>query len=233
MIPAIDVMGGRAVFLVGGRPETAEVVSDDPTALARSWQRRGARRLHVVDLDAALGRGENREAVRSILREIAVPVQVGGGLRDESALREILGTGAASAIVGTRAIRDAAWLRDMAVRFPSRLILALDRDSRGLLVEGWQRASTADARGLVDLANELPLEGVLFTDVVREGRLRGVGDADEALLRRCSRPRIAAGGVAGPGDLRTLRRAGYDHAVVGKALYSGALDLEQAEEAMR
>lgn len=233
MIPAVDVMGGRAVFLVAGHPETAEVVADDPVALAREWQRRGAKRLHVVDLDAALGRGENRDVVRSILRDLAIPAQVGGGLRDEAALREVLSIGATKAIVGTRAIRDAGWLRDMAVRFPCRLILALDRDARGVLVDGWRRAARADPAALVKVANGLPLDGVLFTNVAREGQLQGVGRADEALVRRCTKSRIASGGVASLGDVRALQRAGYDHVVVGKALYTGHLDFTRAEEAMR
>lgn len=233
MIPAIDMMGGRAVFLVGGRPETARVVSEDPVALARDWQRRGAKRLHLVDLDAALDAGGNRDLVREVLRELTIPVQVGGGLRDEAVLREVLSNGAAKAVVGTRAIRDPDWLRDMAVRFPSRLILALDRDARGVLVEGWRRAARADPYDLVERANRLPLDGVLFTNVAREGRLEGVGDADEPFVRRCTKSRIASGGVASLADVRALRRAGFDHVVVGKALYTGHVNFERAEEAMR
>jgi len=233
VIPAIDVMRGRAVFLVGGRPETAEVVSDDPAGVARLWQRRGATRLHVVDLDAALGTGENTDAVRTILREVAIPIQVGGGLRDEAALREVLSRGATRAVVGTRAVRDEDWLRDMAVRFPCRLILALDRDARGVLVEGWRRAATADPRRLIEAANRIPLDGVLFTNVAREGRLQGVGDPEEPLVRRCARDRIASGGVTTLDDVRALRRVGFDHVVIGKALYTGHVAFERAEEAMR
>ncbi|MFA5896783.1 MAG: 1-(5-phosphoribosyl)-5-[(5-phosphoribosylamino)methylideneamino] imidazole-4-carboxamide isomerase [Thermoplasmata archaeon] len=232
MIPAIDLLGSRAVFLVGGRRETAEVVSGDPVALALEWQRRGAKRLHVVDLDAALGSGENRDVVKAILRAVTIPVQVGGGLRDEDGLRDVLSSGASKAIVGTRAIRDPDWLRSMAVRFPSRLILALDRDARGLLLEGWQRSAAADPLQLIDLANALPLDGVLFTNVAVEGRLQGVGPATDDLVLRCSRPRIAAGGVTDRRDVEALRRAGYDHVVVGKALYAGTLDLEETQEAI-
>ena len=232
MIPAIDLLKGEAVVLVGGRPETAEPVSDDPVALARSWQRRGARRLHLVDLDAALGSGENRDLVRQVLRGVTVPVQVGGGLRDEDALREALATGAANAIVGTRAVRDPSWLEAMAVRFPSRLILALDRDERGVLVEGWKHGTSADPAGLVELANRVPLAGVLFTNVAVEGRLGGVGDVRDNLVERCSRTRIAAGGATTLADLQSLRAAGFDHVVVGKALLAGSIPFERAQEAM-
>ena len=233
MIPAIDLLDAHAVFLVGGRRGTEEVVSDDPVSLAREWQRRGAKRLHLVDLDAAMGSGDNGGVVREILRSVTIPVQVGGGLHDEDAIRDALRSGAAWAIVGTRAVKDPAWLRTVSVRFPSRLILALDRDERGVLVDGWQRAADADPGALVDLANRLPLDGVLFTDVAVEGRLAGVGSAADDLVRRCARVRIAAGGATRPEDLRALRLAGFDHAVVGKALYRGRLDLARAEEAMR
>ncbi len=220
------------MFLEGGKRETAEVVSADPIALAGEWQRRGAKRLHVIDLDAAFGSGENRDLVRVILRSVAIPVQVGGGLRDEDTVRDVLASGAAKAIVGTRAIQDPEWLRVTAVRFPSRIILAVDRDARGILVEGWQRPVARDPSLLLDLANGLPLDGVLFTNVATEGRLRGIGDARDPLVGRCRHPRIAAGGATTIEDLRALRRAGYDHVVVGKALHAGTLDLARAEEVM-
>jgi len=218
------------VFLVGGKRGTEEVVPERPADLARAWQRRGARRLHVVDLDGAMGSGDNRDLVAKILRAVTIPVQVGGGLRSEDAIREVLHLGAAHAIVGTRAVLDPAWLRSMTTRFPSRLILALDRDPRGVLVDGWQRASSSDPRSLVDLANGLPLEGVLFTDVAVEGRLRGVAAGTDDLVRRCTKPRIAAGGATTLKDLRLLRDEGFDHVVVGKALLAGTLDFDEAQE---
>jgi len=231
VIPAIDLMGGQAVFLVGGRRGTAEVVSPDPVRLAETWQRRGADRLHVVDLDAAMGTGENRDLLVRLLRRVTIQVQVGGGLRDEESLHDVLSSGAARAIVATRAIRDFEWLRAMAVRFPSRLILALDRDRRGVLVEGWRTAAEADPEALIDETNRLPLEGVLFTDVTREGRLQGVGRTDD-LVRRCTGVRIAAGGATTLDDLRRLRSAGFDHVVVGRAFRPGGLDFDEAREAM-
>ena len=232
MIPAIDLLAGRAVFLTGGERGTEEVVADDPVVLAREWQRRGARRLHVVDLDAAIGSGENRDVVRRILRAVTVPVQAGGGLRDEPAIRDVLAAGASWAIVGTRAVREPEWVRAMAVRFPSRLILALDRDERGVLVEGWKHGTSADPAGLVELANRVPLAGVLFTNVAVEGRLGGVGDVRDNLVERCSRTRIAAGGATTLADLQSLRAAGFDHVVVGKALLAGSIPFERAQEAM-
>jgi len=232
MIPSIDLLDGRAVVLVGGRRETEDVVSDRPVDLALSWQRRGAKRLHVVDLNAAWGMGDNREVIRSILRAVAIPVQTGGGLRDEDALRAVFAWGASRALVGTRAVQEPDWLRAMTVRFPGRLILALDRDERGVVIDGWRRVAAVDPRKLIDLANRLPLTGVLFTDVGSEGRLRGMKDIPRDLVQRCLRERIAAGGATTVEDLRNLRDAGFDHAVVGKALYSGALDFAQAQEVM-
>jgi len=232
VIPSIDLLDGRAVVLVRGRRGTEEVVSDRPVDLALSWQRRGARRLHVVDLEAAWGEGDNREVVRSILRAVAIPVQTGGGLRDEDALREAFAWGASRVLVGTRAVQEPDWLRAMAVRFPGRLILAVDRDERGVVIDGWRRVAAVDPRRLIDVANRLPLAGVLFTDVASEGRLRGMRDIPRGLVRRCLHERIAAGGAAAVRDLRKLRDAGFDHAIVGKALYTGALDFAQAQEVM-
>lgn len=232
MIPAIDLLGGRPVFLRGGEPDTATIVSADPVSLARSWQDAGARRLHLVDLDAAFGRGDNGRLVRTILRSVAIPVQVGGGLRDEGAIRDLLGNGAAAVVVGTRALEEPDWLRTVAVRFPSRILLALDRDPRGALVDGWRRVSRRAPGESLGIANGVPLAGVLFTNVSAEGRLRGVGDPRDALVRRCRHPRIAAGGVTTLRDVVALRRAGYDHVIVGKAFHAGTLDFARAEEAM-
>lgn len=232
MIPAIDLLEGLAVFLEGGKRDTAQVVSDDPVTLAREWQRRGAKRLHVVDLDAAMGSGDNRDLVRDILRAVAIPVQVGGGLRDEASVRQILAAGAAKAIVGTRAVLDPGWLRSVAVRFPSRVILAVDREARGVLVEGWRRAAARNPAVLLQTANGLPLDGVLFTNVAVEGRMRGLGTVRDPLVDRCRRTKIAAGGATTVEDLRRLKEVGFDHVVVGRALHAGLLDLAEAAEVM-
>lgn len=226
-------MEGQAVFLAGGRRDTIEVVSKDPPGLAKAWQDRGATRLHVIDLDAAMGEGENRATVRSILRSARIPIQVGGGLRDEESLHDILGYKTASALIGTRAVQDRSWLKEMAAQFPSRLILALDRDERGVLVDGWRRAVTTNPRDLIDLTNRLPIGGVLFTNVAVEGQLRGVGDPKDNLVGRCVHETIAAGGVTTTKDIQLLQLVGYDSVVVGRALYGGTLDFRQAEEAMR
>ncbi len=232
MIPAIDLLGGRAAFMVGGKPGTEQIVSEQPVSLALEWERRGAKRLHVVDLDAAMGIGDNRDLLQSILMAVKVSVQVGGGLRDQESLEYILSHGASWAIIGTRAILDPEWLRSITLLFPGKLILALDQDGSGLLVKGWREAASVEPTRMIELANMLPLGGVLFTNVAAEGRLGGVGEIHQEILCQCVHERIAAGGVSTVEDLRTLRRAGFAHVIVGKAFNAGGLDFHQAEEAM-
>lgn len=225
VVPAIDLANGRAVFLERGTPGTESPVVGDPTEWARRWERAGAVRLHLIDLDRALGRGDNSRTVRAILAETRLPVQVGGGLRTTEDVETLLtGSPRTRAIVGTRALREPAWLERLARRWPERLVVALDRDQRGLRVEGWREGVAGPVAPRVEWANGLPLAGVLFTDIPREGRLEGVAPRRSRLVAMCRHPRIAAGGVAGPEDLERLRRSGYDAAVVGKALYEGRLE---------
>src|SRR6187399_1242029 len=139
VIPAIDLRGGYCVQLVGGDYAEERVRLDDPPAVARDWVRDGFSRLHVVDLDAATGRGANREVIREILRDASVPVQVGGGIREEAQIDRLLDDGATWVVVGTRAIEDEGWRAEMAHRFPGRIIVAADVRDRSVVTRGWSR----------------------------------------------------------------------------------------------
>jgi phosphoribosylformimino-5-aminoimidazole carboxamide ribotide isomerase len=222
---AIDLKGGRVVQLVGGRPDAERVSLPDPVAVARDWEGAGFRSLHVVDLDGALGSGGNRAAIHGILENATVPVQVGGGIRSTAAVAELLEAGAAAVVVGTRAIEDGAWLSEIASRWPGRVVLAADVRGDEVVVRGWTAGSGARPADLFDRAADLPLAGVLVTDVGREGRMEGV---DAPLFRRLARATthrlLASGGIAGPADLAALRGAGAAGAVLGMALYTGAVD---------
>jgi phosphoribosylformimino-5-aminoimidazole carboxamide ribotide isomerase len=217
--------------MVGGKLGTERIVSDDPVKLAVEWEQRGAKRLHLVDLDAVMGTGSNRDLLGSILASVKIPIQVGGGLRTRESLENLFSRGASRVVVGTRAIKDPDWLRSMALLFPEKIVLALDYKSSELLVEGWREKSNVKPETMIALANKLPLGSVLFTDVEVEGRLGGIGNIPQVLLRLCRHEKIASGGVSGLEDLQALRRAGFDHAIVGKALYAG-LDFDEAEGAM-
>jgi phosphoribosylformimino-5-aminoimidazole carboxamide ribotide isomerase len=227
--PAVDLRGGRVVQWVGGRPETEAVSLPDPLAVARRWEALGFAALHVVDLDAALGSGGNREVVAALLAAATVPVQVGGGVRSEERVDELLAAGAARVVVGTRAVGDLPWLRRIAATRPGKIVVAADCRAGEVVTHGWVAGSgIAVDRFLGDLG-DLPLAGILVTDVDREGRRCGVdGELFGRLVAASGLPLLAAGGIGGNADLDVLRAAGVAGAVVGMALYTGALDVGAA-----
>lgn len=228
LVPAIDVLGGRVVRLVRGRPGTESVYSDDPARVAQAFARGGAGLLHVVDLDAALGTGDNREAIAGVIRASGVAVQVGGGLRTLAAVGAMVEAGAARVVVGTEAVADPGFLEEAVASFGDRVVAALDTDGRRVLVQGWTEA----AGPLEAVLGALEAAGAprfLVTAVARDGTL---GGPDLALYRRVAaltdRPVLASGGVRHAGDLRALAATGVEGAVVGRALHEGALSLADA-----
>ena len=223
--PAVDLRGGRVVQLVGGRPEDERVSLPDPVAVARRWVADGFRALHVVDLDAALGSGSNRDAIFAILEQVDVPVQVGGGVRDDESADTLLKAGAARVIVGTRAVEDHAWLETLAARWPGRIVVAADIRDGIVVTRGWTEGTGLEATNFLERLDPLPLGGILVTDVSREGRMQGA-DADRfaALAAATRHPLLASGGIRDIHDLHELARRGVAGAVLGMALYTGALD---------
>ncbi len=224
-IPAIDLRGGRVVQLVGGRPEAERVSLPDPAAVARSWTEHGFSMLHVVDLDAALGTGDNRSGIAAVIGAVDVPVQVGGGVRSDEAAEELLDAGAARVVVGTRAIEDQLWLQQLATRHTGRIVVAADVRDRTIVTHGWTESTALLASEFIATLTDLPLAGVLVTDVGREGRMEG---ADvvlfETLNDASAHPLLAAGGISESADLTALAGIGVHGAVLGMALYTGALD---------
>src|SRR5262249_41067695 len=172
-IPAVDLRDGACVQLVGGDYQAEKVRLPDPVAVARKWATHGFGRLHVVDLDAATGRGSNREAIYRIIREFSGQVQVGGGIRTDGDVQAYLNASAAWVVVGTGAIQDPAWLADNAARHPGKLIVAADVRERRVVTHGWQQSTAADVVDLVRNLSGVPLAGILVTAVHREGQLRG------------------------------------------------------------
>ncbi len=198
---------------------------DDPLAVAREWARHGFRRLHVVDLDAALAKGSNRELVRDILREQTAEVQVGGGLRTEDAVRDMLDDGAQYAIVGTRALEDMDWLAELAHDNPGEIIVAADVRERRVTTRGWQQTLPRNIIDVVEELNAFPLAALLVTAVHREGQLQGTDlPLMEDVVDAADFPVFAAGGVGSVGDLHALQDRGVAGVVIGMALYTGAID---------
>jgi len=224
-IPAVDLRDSACVQLVGGSYKEERIRLDNPVEVARSWAHFGFARVHVVDLDAATGRGSNLSIVRSILSELDVPVQVGGGVRSGDMVEELLEAGATNVIVGTRALEEMEWLAGIAGSHPGEIIVACDVRERRVTTRGWVRTLPVDILDAVDELNSLPLAGLLVTAVHREGQMQGTDlPLMEDVAEASHFPVYASGGVASMQDLRALEHRGIAGVVIGMALYTGALD---------
>ena len=231
LIPAIDLRGGRCVRLLQGRLEDETVFSEDPVATARGWQTQGAPRLHVVDLDGAFGgRPAQTDIIRAIIAALGIPVQVGGGLRDAASVQRVLDAGARWAVVGTRAALDPAFLGEICDAFPGQIIVSVDASDGKVAVDGWKRVLELEATSLARDAAAAGAAAVLYTDIARDGTERGPNIwSTEAVARAAGIPLLASGGVGSLDDIRQLATIpGVEGAIVGRALYSGAVDLRRA-----
>ena len=231
VIPAVDLRAGKCVQLVGGSYDNESLRLDNPAEVARGWTQQGFQRLHVVDLDAATGRGSNAELVREILRDVEASFQVGGGVRESDDIERLLGEGADRVVIGTRALTEPWWLEEMTGGFPGQLIVAADVRGRQVVTHGWSRTRGRDVLSYIEELNELPLAGVLVTAVHLEGQMQG---ADlflmDDVVERSAHPVIASGGIASALDLRNLDERGVSAAVIGMALYTGVLDARSVAE---
>jgi phosphoribosylformimino-5-aminoimidazole carboxamide ribotide isomerase len=224
-LPAVDLRGGRCVQLVGGRPEEEKVSLRDPSRVAARWWETGFRHLHVVDLDAAMGTGNNDRLVREVIAGTAAESQVGGGVRSDERADALFARGAHRVVVGTRAVDDPEWLERLARRHPGRIVVAADVRGGLVLRKGWTESSSLTVGAFLASLAGLPLAAVLCTDVDREGRMQGI-DLDEmkAVIEAASHPVMVSGGITSLQDLDALARAGAHAAVLGMALYTGRLD---------
>ena len=232
VIPAIDLRGGRCVRLRQGRAEEETVFSEDPVATARDWQAQGALRLHVVDLDGAFaGRPVQTDMIRAVVAALDIPVQVGGGLRDLDAVAAVLGAGARWAVVGTRAALDPAFLGSVCEAHEDRVIVAVDAVDGRVAVDGWKRVLDLEATALARDAGAAGAAAILYTDVARDGTQVGPNVwTTEAVARAAGIPVLASGGVGALDDIRQLAAlTGVEGVIVGRALYSGAVDLRRAQ----
>jgi len=224
-VPAVDLRGGRCVQLVGGDPADERVSLPDPVAAAERWYACGFGALHVVDLDAALGTGDNALVVERIVSATAAETQVGGGIRDDARADTLLAAGAERIVVGTRALDDPDWLARLAARHPGRVVIALDTRDGTVLRKGWTEAAEVGLDTLLETLAPLPLAGILSTDVEREGRLGGIDrSVSAALIARSPHPVWISGGVTTLDELAHLEAAGARGVVVGMALYTGMMD---------
>ncbi len=236
LIPAIDIKDGKCVRLRQGRMQDDTIYSEDPLAMAARWVEAGARRLHIVDLNGATkGRPVNAEVIHRICEQYPnIPIQVGGGIRDEDTIQQYLDAGASYVIIGTKAVTAPHFVADVCMEFPSHIIVGLDVKDNRVAIEGWSKLSRHDA---VDLAQKFEEDGVaaiVFTDISRDGMLNGVNlDATVAFARELAIPVIASGGVTNLDDIRALcavESEGIPAAITGRAIYEGSLDFAEAQK---
>jgi phosphoribosyl isomerase A len=234
LLPAVDVAGGQAVRLVQGAAGT-ETSYGDPVAAALAWQAAGASWIHLVDLDAAFGRGSNAELLATVVARLDVAVELSGGIRDDASLAAALATGCARVNVGTAALERPGWVRAIIAEHGDRVAVGLDVRGTKLAARGWTSAGGDLHEALARLDGD-GCQRFVVTDVTKDGTLAGPNlDLLRAVCARTTRPVIASGGVSSLDDLRalaTLAPLGVEGAIVGKALYAGAFTLEEALEAV-
>jgi phosphoribosylformimino-5-aminoimidazole carboxamide ribotide isomerase len=228
--PAIDIRNGRCVRLVQGDYSRETVFSDDPVSVAQRWVAEGADRLHLVDLDGAkAGRPVNGPVVRRIVESVPVPCQLGGGIRSEGDLGEVLAWGVRWAVLGSKALSDPAWVRSAAGQHPGRIVLGLDARDGLVATDGWTNTSRVRAADLLRQVQDAPLAAVVYTDIARDGMMSGPNTDALAELRAATQlPVIASGGVSTLEQVRRLAEAGTFGCVIGRALYEGSISLPEA-----
>ena len=236
LIPAIDLKDGKCVRLRQGRMEDFTIFSDDPVAMAARWIEAGARRLHLVDLNGAFaGQPVNAKVIRQIADAFPdLPLQVGGGVRDEETVETYLNAGVQFVIIGTKAVREPHFVSDLCLEYPGHIIVGLDAKDGKVALEGWSKLSKHDVIDMAHIFERDGVEAVIFTDIVRDGMMGGVNiPATFKLAKSISIPVIASGGVSSLEDIRALREVADDGimgAIIGRALYEGKLDLTSAQQ---
>ena len=234
IIPAVDIKSGRCVRLYQGNYQQETVYSDDPIATARGWQERGARRLHVVDLDGAeQGRPVNLGIISSIAEELDIPVQVGGGIRSAQVAHTLLESGVGRVVLGTAAVRDQNLVTQLLnTHGTERVVVAVDAQNGQVSIEGWKRGTSVGAYELVGVMEGIGVARFIYTDISRDGTLSHPNfEAINQLVKRTGPAVIASGGVSSARDIERLSTTGIEGVIVGKALYTGDLDLAEALEA--
>ncbi|WP_439543708.1 1-(5-phosphoribosyl)-5-[(5-phosphoribosylamino)methylideneamino]imidazole-4-carboxamide isomerase [Hyphomicrobium sp.] len=233
LFPAIDLKDGQCVRLKLGDMNAATVFNDDPAAQARTFEQQGFSYLHIVDLNGAFeGRPVNAAAVDAILKAIKMPAQLGGGIRDLATVENWLDRGIRRVILGTAAVRDPAFVRDACKRFPGRIAVGIDAKGGKVAVEGWAETSELTAIELASRFEDAGVAAIIYTDIDRDGVLKGLNlESTAELARSTSIPVIASGGLASIDDVKALLRPEYamlEGAITGRALYDGRIDPAEA-----
>jgi phosphoribosylformimino-5-aminoimidazole carboxamide ribotide isomerase len=230
VIPAIDLRDGQCVRLLQGRYDRQITYNDDPAEQARRFHADGARWLHIVDLDGAkAGRPVNTASIAAIVSLGLLKIEVGGGIRDEASIRELLDLGVTRVIIGTKAVSDFDWFSEMARQFPGRLVLGLDARGSMVATHGWLQDSSLSLLEFATQADKLSLAAIIYTDIAKDGMLTGPNiERTAAVVVAVRTPVIASGGVKDAEDIRRLKPFGVAGVIVGRSLYEGTLTLPDA-----
>jgi phosphoribosylformimino-5-aminoimidazole carboxamide ribotide isomerase len=231
IIPAIDLKDGVCVRLQQGRKDAVTVYSRDAAGTAKKWEGMGARVLHVVDLDGAFsGSQQNLNKIMEIRKSVKMTIEVGGGIRNITAVDRLISAGIDRVIIGTAAIEDPSFVMDACNKFPGRIFIGIDAKDGKVAVKGWEEVSSIDAKELAKRVETVGIAGIIYTDIARDGMLTGPNiPALEDMVRTVKIPVIASGGIATIDDIQALLKIrGLWGAITGKAIYSGSLDLKEA-----
>jgi phosphoribosylformimino-5-aminoimidazole carboxamide ribotide isomerase len=238
IIPAIDLKDGRCVRLQQGDMESATVFSEDPAAMAKHWAEQGARRLHIVDLNGAVaGKPKNEKVIREMIAAVgdALPIQLGGGIRDLDTIESYIDAGVGFVIIGTAAVKNPGFLHDACYAFPGHIIVGLDAKDGKVAVEGWSKMTGHDVVDLGKKFEDYGVEALVYTDIGRDGMLTGVNvEATLKLAQAIKIPIIASGGLSSVKDVQAVCKLvpeGIVGAIAGRALYEGKLDFRKAQAA--
>jgi len=237
LIPAIDIKNGQCVRLRQGRMDEVTVFSEDPVAMAQRWVDEGAERLHLVDLDGAV-RGEpvNLRVIEQIAAAVDVPIQAGGGVRDEDTVQRYIEAGVDYVIIGTKAVNTPHFMRDLCLEYPRRIFVGIDARDGRVAVNGWNKLSRYSALDVASQCEYDGVEAIIYTDISRDGMMKGFNaDATAELARNVTTPVIASGGVSSLDDickLKALEDDGVIGCIIGRALYEGDLSLSDCFKAV-
>lgn len=230
IIPAVDIKNGKCVQLVQGEPGTEQIELDNPAQIALNWQEKGAKRLHIVDLDGALGSGENIKIVQEIIQKTDVPIQMGGGIRSIDEAKRLLDIGIDVVIIGTMAIKNPEIIKELSDEYGSkRICVSLDSKDNKVVTHGWTKSTDKTPLEYAKLFEEYGAGSILFTNVDVEGLLGGVNMQPAIeLISNTDIPIIYSGGITSIDDLEKLKEINTDYVVIGSALYKGLINFEDA-----
>ncbi|HHW22249.1 MAG TPA: 1-(5-phosphoribosyl)-5-[(5-phosphoribosylamino)methylideneamino]imidazole-4-carboxamide isomerase [Clostridiaceae bacterium] len=229
VFPAIDIINGKCVRLKQGQYDKITIFSDDPVSMALQFQKAGAKFVHVVDLDGARGDGSNRDIIGTIAKSLDIPVQTGGGIRTMEDIDEVLGLGITRVILGTSAVKNPHLVADAVKKYGDRIVVGIDAKDGYVAIEGWEKTSSVKALELAEKMESMGVSTIIYTDINTDGMLAGPNIfAMKEMVSAVGMDVIASGGVSSLKDIRKLKETGVAGVIVGKAIYTGDVELKQA-----